>query len=100
RAVRQICPAWLADRADDLVQVALIRVAEIQRRSEGNAELSTFYLQRAARSALIDEIRKRRRRPEVPLDEAMAESHAAARAPQPDPERATAGRELGRPIQV
>jgi RNA polymerase sigma-70 factor (ECF subfamily) len=99
RAVRRICPAWLADRADDLVQVALMRVMEIQNKSEGNAELSTFYLQRAARSALIDEIRRRRRRQEVTLDEAMAESYPAARAPEPDPERAASGRELGRAIQ-
>jgi len=78
RAVRRICPAWLADCADDLVQVALLKVMEVQRKSEGKAALSSFYLQRVARSALIDEIRRRRRRPEVPLDEAV-ESHPAAR---------------------
>jgi RNA polymerase sigma-70 factor, ECF subfamily len=99
RAVHRICPAWLADRSDDLVQVAWMRVVEIQNRSEGNVGLSTFYLQRAARSALIDEIRRRRRRQEVALDEAMVESHPVARAPQPDPERTAAGRELGRAIQ-
>jgi len=99
RAVRRICPAWLADRADDLVQVAWMRVVEIQNRSEGNAGLSTFYLQRAAHSALIDEIRRRRRRQEVALDQAMVETHPAARAPEADPERAAAGRELGRAIQ-
>lgn len=99
RAVRRICPSSLADRADDLVQVALMRVVEIQKRSEGNAELSTFYLQRAAKSALIDEIRRIRRRQEVALDEAMVESQPAARAPDADPERAAAGRELGRAIQ-
>ena len=26
RAVRRICPAWLADRSEDLVQVAAMRV--------------------------------------------------------------------------
>jgi RNA polymerase sigma-70 factor (ECF subfamily) len=99
RAVRRICPAWLADRSDDLVQVALMRLLEIQNRSEGNAEFSTFYLQRVARSALIDEIRRRRRRQEVALDEAMVESYPSARALEPDPERAAAGRELGSAIR-
>lgn len=98
RAVRRICPAWLADCADDLVQVALLRVMEVQRKSEGKAALSSFYLQRVARSALIDEIRRRRRRQEVPLDEAV-ESHPAARTADPDPESAAVSRELGRAIQ-
>jgi RNA polymerase sigma-70 factor (ECF subfamily) len=99
RAVHRVCPGWLADRSDDLVQVALMRVMEVQRKSEGNAVLSSFYLQKVARSALIDEIRRRRRRQEVALDEVTVESHPAARAPDPDPERAAAGRELGRAIQ-
>ncbi len=97
RAVRQVCPAWLADRSEDLVQVALMRVMEVQRKSEGNVELSSFYLHKVARSALIDEIRRLRRRQEVALDETMSESHPPA--PAPDPERTAAGRELGRAIQ-
>jgi len=99
RAVRRICPAWLADCADDLVQVALLKVMKVQRKSEGKAALSSLYLQRVARSALIDEIRRRRRRPEVPLDEAV-ESHPAMWTAYPDPESAAVGRELGRTIQT
>jgi RNA polymerase sigma-70 factor (ECF subfamily) len=99
RAVRRICPAWLADHADDLVQVALLKVMEVQRKSEGKAALSSFYLKRVARSTLIDEIRRRKRRPEVPLDETV-ESHPAMWAAYPDPESAAVGRELGRTIQT
>jgi RNA polymerase sigma-70 factor (ECF subfamily) len=96
RAVHRVCPAWLADRSEDLVQVALMRVIEVEKKSEGNTALSSFYLHKVARSALIDEIRRLRRRREVALDEIMAESHTAQ---APDPERTAAGHELGRAIQ-
>src|SRR3954447_14270829 len=68
RAVDRVCPRWMADRADDLVQVALMRVMEIQRKKEGTAELSGFYLKKVAYSAMIDEIRRLRRRQEVSLE--------------------------------
>ncbi|HZF11665.1 MAG TPA: RNA polymerase sigma factor [Thermoanaerobaculia bacterium] len=97
RAVARVCPAWMADRADDLVQVALIRVAEVYRRSEGKAELSSFYLRKAAYSALIDEIRRLRTRQEVPLEGERPEVDPAA--PQPDPESNCAGAEIGQAIR-
>jgi len=102
KAVDRVCPRWMADRADDLVQVALMRVMEIQRKREGTAEFSLFYLRKAAYSALIDEIRRLRRRQEVSLerpdDEEEPGSYDPA-APDPDPERASAGREVGRAIR-
>jgi RNA polymerase sigma-70 factor, ECF subfamily len=101
RAVDRVCPRWLADRADDLVQVALMRVMEIQRKREGTAELSPFYLKKTAYSALIDEIRRLRRRQEVSLERDEEEDGPAfdPAAPDPDPERATAGRQVGRAIR-
>lgn len=102
QAVDRICPRWLADRADDIVQVALMRVMEIQRKKAGTAELNTFYLRRAAYSAMIDEIRRLRRRQEVSLQGGGEEDDAVAfdpAAPVPDPERASAGREAGRAIR-
>ncbi|MFY9820858.1 MAG: sigma factor, partial [Thermoanaerobaculia bacterium] len=91
RAVDRICPRWMADKADDLVQVALMRVMEIQRKKEGTAELNAFYLRRAAYSAMIDEIRRLRRRQEVSLQGGGEEEAAAfdPAAPAPDPERAS-----------
>src|SRR3954468_23899581 len=68
RAVDRVCPRWMADKADDLVQVAMMRVMEIQRKKEGTAELNAFYLRKAAYSAMIDEIRRLRRRQEVSLE--------------------------------
>ena len=102
RAVDRICPRWLTDKADDLVQVALMRVMEIQRKKEGTAELNSLYLRRAAYSAMIDEIRRLRRRQEVSLQGCGEEDEEAGfdpAAPSPDPERASAGREAGRAIR-
>jgi RNA polymerase sigma-70 factor, ECF subfamily len=99
RAVARVCPRHLSDRADDLVQVALLRVMEIDRRSEGKAEFSPYYLKRTAYSALIDEIRRLRRRGEVALENEEGEIEADPGAPTPDPERASLGREVGRAIR-
>lgn len=96
-AIVRICPSWLADRADDLVQTALIRVLDIQRRREGTGEFSSFYLRRAAYCALVDEIRRQRRRREVPLDSEGEEISPASG--RPDPEETAAGREIGRAIR-
>ena len=102
RAVDRVCPRWMADKADDLVQVAMMRVMEIRRKKEGTAELNAFYLRKAAYSAMIDEIRRLRRRQEVSFegggDEDDAVSYDPA-APDPDPERASAGRQVGRAIR-
>jgi RNA polymerase sigma-70 factor (ECF subfamily) len=101
RAVQRVCPRWLVDRSDDIVQVALMRVMEIQRKREGTAELSPFYLKKTAYSAMVDEIRRLRRRQEVPIDGGDEEGAAAfdPAAPEPDPERASAGRQIGRAIR-
>jgi RNA polymerase sigma-70 factor, ECF subfamily len=97
RAVRRICPPDLADRADDLAQAAVMRILEIRRRREGESEFSPLYLKKAAYSALIDEIRRLRRRGEVAFDGEPAGAEPAESAP--DPERRAAGRELGRHIR-
>lgn len=98
RSVAKVCPRWLADRSEDLVQVALMRVMEIRRKSEGSAEFSSYYLKKAAYSALIDEIRRLRRRQEVSM-EGDEETEFDPAAETPDPERTSAGREVGRAIR-
>ena len=96
RAVRSVCPSWLADRGEDLVQVALMRVMAVEDRSEGNRELSSSYLWRAAYSALVDEIRRLQRRREAPLDDERGETMPA---PHPNPEHHAAGRQVGSAIR-
>jgi RNA polymerase sigma-70 factor, ECF subfamily len=96
RAVARVCPRWLSGRAEDLVQIALLRLIEVSRKREGNVEFSSFYLRKAAYSAVVDEIRRLRRRQEVSLEEGPAAGDRPAE--DPDPERRSAAREIGRGI--
>jgi RNA polymerase sigma-70 factor (ECF subfamily) len=98
RSVRSLCPRWLATRADDLVQVALLRIVELRKRSEQERELSAFYLKRVAYSALVDEIRRLERRRESPLTGEDGEPLPLAAA-TPGPERLQAGKEIGAGIR-
>lgn len=98
RAVRSVCPPSLADRRDDLVQAALMRVAKLQRRSETERELTSFYLRRVAHSALIDEIRRLRRRGEVPLEDDQGEERPIV-SETASPEDRLYGREIARGIR-
>lgn len=98
RAVRRLCPRWLASRAEDLVQVALLRILELRQRSEQERELSSFYLKRVAYSALVDEIRRLERRRESPLETDDGEPLPVA-SESPGPEKLQEGRELGEGIR-
>lgn len=97
KAVAHVCPSWLSDRRDDLVQAAVMRVMEILRKSEGDRELTSSYLYRVAYSTLIDEIRKVRRRREVSIDDdgGVGEQSAV----RENPEEAAASAEIGRGIR-
>ena len=101
-AVARTCPRSLGDQADDIVQVAWLRIEELRRRSEGREELSSFYLRRTAYSAVIDELRRRRRRAEValPTPDAEGGGHHEIPGAAPTPEQHSAGREIGEAIRV
>jgi len=97
RAVSRISPRFPAAERDDIVQAACIRLLELQgRRSEGAGAFNASYVWRVAYSALIDEIRRRRRRREAPLEPEVIDTtmHASG-----NPERETAAHELGSAIQ-
>jgi RNA polymerase sigma-70 factor (ECF subfamily) len=96
RAVRRQCPSWLSDHAQDIAQMALAKVMAAERR-EGERPLTPFYLHRVAHSALVDEIRRRKRRPEVPLESAPEAGQAEPVEPRAtgDPESSASFRELG-----
>jgi len=98
RAVRRVCPRWLADRSEDLVQMAAIRVLEARPSSEGNPGVAASYLYRVAYTTLIDEIRRLRRRPEVPLGDEEGDSRPAG-AVASGPEQAYAAKQIGGAIQ-
>jgi RNA polymerase sigma-70 factor (ECF subfamily) len=97
RAVARVCPPWLAGSAEDVVQVALMRVVEVLRRHEGDAEFSSLYLRKAAYSAVVDEIRRLKRRREVPLEEQGMETRYPT--VDPDPEQTTSARQDGKAIR-
>jgi RNA polymerase sigma-70 factor, ECF subfamily len=100
RVVARICPAWLSAQRDDLVQAAVMRVVQVLHKlkpiGEGDPPFSSSYLYKVAHSALVDEIRRARRRRETDFDDAGVEVAAVA---VDDPERQAAGREIGRGIQ-
>ena len=99
RAVARICPGWLSDQRDDLVQTAVMRVMQsIGRKApaaEGDPPLTSSYLYRVAYSALVDEIRRVRRRRETSLDD---EAVGPSAITDESPERVMASRDIGRGI--
>ncbi len=98
RTVRATCPIWLAADADDLVQTTMMRLMRIEERYSDAKRFRPAYLKRAAHSVLVDEIRRRRRRREVPLeDEAGPKVEPDLTAD--DPERVSVGREIGLAIK-
>jgi len=94
RAVRRVCPAWLASERDDLVQIALMKILERERRTGTQQQMQKADLYRVAHSVLVDEIRSRRRRREEPL----GEQPDVERAVRTTPEQQVTSHELGRQI--
>jgi RNA polymerase sigma-70 factor, ECF subfamily len=89
RAVRSVCPRWLAEHADDLSQIAVSRILDRLRTTAGQLELSQGYLYRTAYSVVVDEIRRRRRRREITMD-----ADVVFQSTEANPERHTFSREV------
>jgi len=103
RAVRRQCPPWLADQADDIAQAALTKIVTLDKAAEGKRPLTSFYLHKAAHSALVDEIRRRKRRQEVSIEppaEAGEQNPAFEPRAQGDPESEASSRQLGLAIRT
>lgn len=80
-AVRRVCPGWLDSDVDDLVQEAMIKLMRLkdssaaegqqqgQDQKHGEHDQGTQWslsdIRKTAHSVVIDEIRKRQRRPEM-----------------------------------
>lgn len=94
RAVARTCPPWLAAEREDIVQAAVVRILELQSASDG-AVRTASYLWKTAYSITIDEIRRRRRHREVPLDDAPDAERPAAATPETD----RSARELARHLR-
>src|SRR5262249_24118685 len=96
-ALARRCPRSLIDRREDIVQVALMRLVQIQQRGERNTPFPASYLWKAAYSAMIDEIRRLRRAEHVSLDDGAVDPPAVDASS--DPERRRRAREIGAGIQ-
>lgn len=87
-AMRRVCPVWMNDQVDDLVQMSLMRIV----RSYAGAQINTAFLHRVAHSVVIDEIRRRKRRNEVGITPSLPERVPSEIA---TPEVFVRGSELG-----
>lgn len=94
KAVGRVCPPWLASQTDDLVQTAMLRLLDVLGRSEHSRSFSSSYLYKVAYSALIDEIRRLRRRREVAIEDDRG-MEMPIESPGLGPEERASGRRLG-----
>lgn len=94
RAVRMTCPRWLAEDAEDLVQDAFIRLLKSGRLTD--PDLSPAYLKKVAFSAVVDEIRRRRRQTQ---DQARDDNADLESIADPSPS-GPAREELGHAIEA
>ena len=97
RAVRRICPSWMASQHDDLAQSAVLRIVKKCAEAKESPPIMTSYLWKVAHSVVMDEIRRRRRHPEVEL-ETMVQTEPVS--PWPTPESGQARTELSEAIST
>ncbi len=94
--VGRVCPGWLRDHVEDIVQAGMVRLLEARRKSGENGSLATISLRTVAYYAAMDEIRRHVRRKEVPEEDAHAMEVTKSSAA--GPEREAAAREIERGI--
>jgi RNA polymerase sigma-70 factor, ECF subfamily len=101
RVMARMCPTWLSAQRDDLVQSAVMRLMRLLEgraaECEGNRPFTSSYLYRVAHSALVDEIRRVRRRRETDMED---EAVARVAVTSDNPERTAVSHEIGRAIQA
>ena len=83
-AVRAVCPYWMRNQQQDIVQVAMIAVLKQREKLRERHQFPATYLRKAAYTAVVDELRRRRSRGEVPLDSAVDELDQAAASVSPE----------------
>jgi RNA polymerase sigma factor (sigma-70 family) len=94
RAVRRACPRWLRHEQDDLVQMTVMRVL----RAGARLENRQAYLCQAARSTVLDEIRRKRHRTEVGMRTSLRGRLVDSR--ELTPETRVRGSQVGRAIEA
>ncbi|MFK7955982.1 MAG: RNA polymerase sigma factor [Lysobacterales bacterium] len=82
RAVDRLCYRWGEHEREDLVQTALLKLHQ-RTSGEDNTPVLASYLYRVAHSIVVDEVRKRSRRP-VTTDAISPEQFGSERNDSPD----------------
>jgi len=82
-AVNRACPAWGKSDRDDLVQCILTALVARFGKGEGKYRFPSTYLSKMAYGVMVDELRRRGRRGEVPLEVAISNDPVTAN-PGPD----------------
>lgn len=91
RSIRRTCPRWLTSHLDDLVQSAVVRVLEAERKGDLRAPVRSSYLWKVAYTATVDRIRSLRRRPESAIRD--DEDDRLGSDPRPGPHAREASRD-------
>ena len=96
QAIRQICPYWMRDQIEDLVQKAMLKIWQLENKSDKEYEFQSSYLWCVAHTVLIDEFRLlKKSRYETSLED---KEQSPASTSHPNPEASATGREMGRAI--
>ena len=99
RAVAAVCPRWLCDRREDIVQVAMMKaLAATRKKGEQDRRVAGSYLWKVAYSATADEIRRHRARQAEVAMEAQALERSSP-AGSHDPASDQEAREFGEAIR-
>ncbi|MGH1341478.1 MAG: RNA polymerase sigma factor [Nannocystales bacterium] len=98
RAIGSVCPAAMNAHSEDIVQLAMLRVAKVRSQGLGNAPLPASYLWRVAYSTTIDELRKLQSRQRT-VDGAAEASVAGPRV-VPAPDTSAEAQQLGTAIRA
>lgn len=94
-AIVRICPTWLSEEREDLVQTSLLTIVRLfGRRQPGEParEANATYLWKVAYSVTLDEIRRARWRFERSTKDGLQQGTRTESGP--DPERAASSREI------
>ena len=92
RAARHVCPVFMRDHLDDIVQMALLKLLRSGKIEEEH-ELNNSFLYRVCHSVVVDELRSQKRRKETAIEPNTPDPPELAS--RSNPETSTGGTEIG-----
>ncbi len=98
RAIASVCPAAMKAHSEDIVQLAMLRLAKVRRQGTDAAPLPAAYLWRVAYSTTIDELRKLQSRQRTV--ERATEASVAGPTAVPAPDSSAEAQQLGTAIRA